>query len=59
MYFHSLVLNWSVASRIKPHVVKQNVTQLMTSNYFRQYITVYILQIFDVIQSDVAQKQVH
>ena len=40
------VSNWSVGSRIKQHVAKRNVTKLMTSNYFRQYIAGYIVAIF-------------
>ena len=40
MHFCGLVSNWSVASRIKVYVIKQNVTFIMTSNYFRQYIAV-------------------
>ena len=55
MYFCSLVSNWSFASRIKPHVIQQNVTKLMTSSYFGQYTKGY-----DVIQTDVAlHLQVH
>ena len=60
MHFCSFVSKWSVASRIKPHVIQRIVTLLMMSNYFQQYITGYTVAIFDVIQSNVAlQKQVH
>ena len=53
-HFYSLVSNRSVASRIKQHVTQRNVTLLMTSNYFQQYIAGYTVAFFDVIQSDVA-----
>ena len=53
MHFCSLVLDWSLASRIKPHIVQQNVT----------YCSIWqdiLSQIFEVIQSDVTlQNQVH
>ena len=38
MHFCSFISNQSVESHIKPHVIQQNVTLLMTSNYFLQYI---------------------
>ena len=41
MHFCSLTSNWSIASCIKPRVIKWNMTSLMMSNYFRQYIAVY------------------
>ena len=41
MLLCSSVSNWSDTSRIKLHVMEQNVTLLMTSNYFRQYIAGY------------------
>ena len=41
MHFCSLSSNWSVASRIKPNVMQGNVTQIMASNYFRQYTLGY------------------
>ena len=37
MHFFSYVLNWSIASRIKLHVIQRNVTKFMMSNYFGQY----------------------
>ena len=51
MHFFSLVFNWRVASHIKPHVVQQNAKQLIASNCYRQDL---LLQIFDVIQTDIA-----
>ena len=60
MHFCSFVPNWSVESGLMPHVIQRNVTKLMTSKGFLQYIADILLQIFDVIQSEVAlQKQVH
>ena len=57
MGFCSLIINWSIASRIKWDVIQRNVTLLTTSNYFRQYV---MSQIFDLIRSDVVlQKQMH
>ena len=41
MHCCSFVINWRVASRIKPHIIKRNVTLLMMSNYFGQYIAGY------------------
>ena len=41
MLLCSSVSNWSDTSRIKLHVMERNVTLLMTSNYFRQYIAGY------------------
>ena len=38
----SFVSNWSIASRIKLHVIQWNVMYLMTSN-IRQYITGYMV----------------
>ena len=56
MYICSLNSNWSVARRIKPHVIQRN----MTSKYFQQYIAGTTVANFDVIQSDVVlQTQVH
>ena len=46
MQFCSLVSYWSVASRIKPHVIQPNVTLLMLSNYFGQYIAGYYCMIY-------------
>ena len=62
-YPHSSALLQSqlkLDERYKPHVIQRNVTQLMMSNYFQQYITGYTVPNFYVIQSDaVLQKQVH
>ena len=47
--FYNLVVNLSVASRKKAHkqnVIQQNVTILMTSNYFRQRIAGYTVTNF-------------
>ena len=46
MCFCSFFSNWSVASRIKPHVIQRNVTESMTSNCFRQYICRYTVAKF-------------
>ena len=46
MHFCSLVLNWSVGSHINLHVIQQDVTLSMTSNYFRQYIAGYTVSNF-------------
>ena len=46
MHFCSLVSNWSVASRIEPHIIQRNVTYLIMSNYFRQYIAGYTVAIY-------------
>ena len=60
MHVCSFISNWIVASHIKPHVIQQNVMQLMTSNYFPQYIAGYTVPIYDIIKSDIAlQSQVH
>ena len=40
IHFCSFVANWYITSRIKPHVIQQNVTELMTSSFSRQYIAV-------------------
>ena len=40
MLFCSFVWNLSVAS-FMPHIIQRNVTSLMMSNYFRQYIAGY------------------
>ena len=60
MQFCSFVSNRSLASHIMLHVIKRNVTLLMASNCFLQYMAGYTVANFDVIQSEVAlQKQVH
>ena len=46
MHFYSLVSNWSAASRVKPYAIQRNVTQLMMSNNFRQYIEGYTVANF-------------
>ena len=46
MRFYSLVSNWSVASRTETYVIQQNVTYLMTSNYFQQNIAGYTVANF-------------
>ena len=43
MHFCSFVSNRSIASSIEPHIIQQNVTLLMTSNYFRQYNAGYTI----------------
>ena len=55
MHFCSLILNWSVASRIKQHIIQRDVSDGDVKLHL--YI---LLQTFSVIQSDVAlQKHVH
>ena len=41
MHFCSFVSNWSVASLIMPDVIQRNVTLIMTSKCFLQYIAGY------------------
>ena len=63
MSFYSLVSNWSVASRIKPHKGVCHPTKCHIINDVKLFLTVYhsiLSQLFYIIQSDVAlQKQVH
>ena len=42
IHFLQFCHNLSAASRIKPHIIQRNVTYLMSSNYFRQFIAGYI-----------------
>ena len=46
MHFCSLIPNWSIASRTKPHVIQRKVTQLMTSNHFVLLLLIYCLMYF-------------
>ena len=46
MHFCSFVSNWSVASHIMLHVMQLNVTQLMMSYCFLQYIAGYTVANF-------------
>ena len=56
MHLSNLVSNWSVASRIKPHVIQRNLTQAISDSISQDILS----QIFNFIQSDVAlQNQVY
>ena len=46
MHFCNFLSNQSVESCIKRHVIKRNVTYLVTSNYFLQYIAGYTVTNF-------------
>ena len=46
MHFCSFASNLSVASRVIPHVIQRNMTYLMTSNCFLQYIAGYTVANF-------------
>ena len=60
MRFYSLVSNWSVASRMKPHKGVRYPTKCDVINDLKLFLTDILSQIFDVFQSDIAlQTHVH
>ena len=45
MQFCSIVSNWSLASRLKRHIIQQNVTSLMTSNCIKPILCAFFVTV--------------
>ena len=49
---------FELGSRIKPHVIQRDVTLLMTSNYFRQYIAGYTVANFLTLSNQTSRYKI-